>query len=262
MSQKIIVEKKAHSATIRLNRPTKRNPLDLETVNGIARTISDCDLDDSIRTIVITGSGSNAFASGADLREMADVVTSADTAIEYDKEVKKLYRSIQDAQTPVIAKVQSHAIGGGGLLAVACDICIASDKAKFGLPAGRVGLMLSPLEYEIALQRMTLPRAKYLTMTGALIDANQANLWGIFDVVVNDVSLDPAIEKLTTSIAECAPSSIKVSKILLSEIASRPDTPISGDRVRKCYETVYDSEDYQEGVAAFLERRPPAFKGN
>ena len=131
MSPNLITEKERYSVTVRISRPEKRNPLDLGTVNDLIDTISESARDKSVRAVIITGSGEKSFASGVDLKELAEIVTSAETALQYDRKIGALYRSIQKAQIPIIAKVQSSAIGSGGLLAAACDFCIASQNAKF-----------------------------------------------------------------------------------------------------------------------------------
>ena len=189
-------------------------------------------------------------------------MTSAETAVQYDVKIGVLYRSIQNAQIPIIAKVQSSAFGGGGLLAAACDFCIASQNAKFGLPAGRLGIMLSPSELQIALTKMTVSRARFLTTTGHLISAGEAFQWGIFDMVVEDGLLDSSVDKIIEGIAQCAPEAVTVSKMLLSALSDGADALISQELVGRCYERIYNSDDFKEGMTAFLERRLPTYKGS
>ena len=108
MSPNLTAEKDRYSVTVRISRPEKRNPLDLRTVNGLIDTISESMRDESVRAIIITGTGEKSFASGVDLKEFAEIVTSAEKARAYDEKVGVLYRTIQSAKIPIIAKVQSN----------------------------------------------------------------------------------------------------------------------------------------------------------
>ena len=122
--------------------------------------------------------------------------------------------------------------------------------------------MLSPSELQIALTKMTVSRAKLLTTTGHLISAGEAYQWGIFDMVVEDGLLDSTVDKIIEEIAQSAPGAVTVSKLLLSALTDGADALIFQELTGRCYERIYNSNDFKEGMNAFLERRRPNYKGN
>ena len=259
VTSKVLLAKSTESLTLKINRPNERNPLDLSTISELISAISACERDKDIRSVVITGSGKKSFASGVDLKEMSKVVTTAESAIAYDEKVNALYKTIAASPIPVIAKIQSNAIGGGAMLAMACDVAVASDKASFGLPAGRLGLMLSPQEHVMLLQRVSPSKAKYLILTGDRIDARTARQWGMIDFIVDEKDLDSRVDAITASMAKCARTSLSSSKQLLLAVAISSVSSLTGGLIKRCYHEVYESRNFREGVAAFVEKRQPSF---
>ncbi len=253
-------------ARLTIDRPEKRNALALDTVAELVEAVRALDADASVRVVVLGGAGDRAFASGADLDEIAGLAGHPDRAVAYDGKLDALYDTLAESRLPIIARIQAAAIGGGCLLALACDLRVASPAATFGVPAGRIGLMLSPREHALLVQAVGASRAKLLLYSARRLSAEEALRAGLIDLVVPDASveaLDAGIERLATDIAQCAPHSIGVAKQFVHALAygGSSDAESPDATLREAYERIYASEDLREGLAAFKARRAPAFKG-
>lgn len=242
-------------ATITIDRPEKRNALALQTLGEIRDAVEGACADAECRVIVLTGAGDRAFASGADLDEVPDAMSGPARAQSYDEQVADLlYRPLLDAPLPVIARIAGSAIGGGLLLALACDLRICAAGCRFAVPAARIGLMLSPLEYDLLARHAGPSRAKLLAFSGRRFGAPEALAYGLVDEVVDAEDLDEAVSRLAVEIAAGAPLSVRASKRLIGRAAE-------ADAVARAYRDVYTSEDLREGLAAFAEKRDPKFTG-
>jgi enoyl-CoA hydratase/carnithine racemase len=155
---------------------------------------------------------------------------------------------------PVIARMQASAIGGGLLLALACDVRVCAASARIGIPASRFGLMLSPVEYRLLVRAAGRSRAKLLMFTGRRLDARTALEWGLVDMIAYDGELDARVDALTAEIAAGAPLANKAAKRLI-------DSGRDGDLAHECYREIYSSQDVKEGLKALAEKRLPQFRG-
>lgn len=245
-------------ARVVIDRPEKRNALGLETVAELIRIVRMMDDDPSVRVIVLTGSGNRAFASGADLDELPSAFESPDTARRYDARVTPVYETLANCAKPTIARLAGHAIGGGCLLALACDIRVAVEDASIGLPAARIGLMLSPYEHQLILRQTTLSAAKRLIFTGTRILASEARALGLLDIVVPADMLDATVDRVAEQVAEGAPRAIAAAKALLNAVQSQTGLE---EAVAAGYQSVYTSSDLTEGLRAVRARRKPQFTG-
>ena len=247
-------------AVVRLiiDRPETRNALSLQTVNELQEAVARAESDPDVRVLVLTGAGSRAFASGADLNELTGAMDTPENAARYDTQFGVLYDMLQSARLPVIARIQAHAIGGGCMLALACDFCIIGERATIGVPASRIGLMLSPREHQILVDRVGPSRAKFLLFTGRRLSAREAADWGLVDLVAAADRLDETVDELAREISSRAPLAVKAAKRLVN--AARGGVKVD-ELVEACYREVYTSDDLREGLAAVKERRAPVFKG-
>lgn len=242
-----------------INRPEKRNAISLQTAlelrDAVARTGDDPDA----RVIVLAGSGERAFASGADLDEIAGAMDTPRKAAEYDAQMGLLYDALRDSPLPIIARIQAAAIGGGCLLALACDIRVASESATFGVPVARIGLMLSAREHAMLLESLTLSQAKTLLFSGRRLSALEAADWNLVDLVAPAERLDACVDELAQQIATGAPRAVSAAKRLAHAV--RSDVGVA-EVAQNCYTNIYTSRDLREGFAAITERRRPVFNGN
>ena len=176
----------------------------------------------------------------------------------YDQLVNQLYRALQTSRLPIIASMAGHAIGGGCLLALACDLRIAASHIKIGFPVARIGLMLSPKEHQLILAQITPSQARLLMFTGRRIDAQKAQTWGLIDIAVADTELEAATAQVAAEIVIGAPLAIRVTKSLVQALSSHEEVERS---ISEAYEMIYTSNDLKEGLKAIEEKRVPKFLG-
>ena len=244
-------------ATVTIDRPSTRNALALQTIDELRAAVARAEDSPAIRVLVLTGAGDRAFASGADLDEIPDAMDTPEKAAAYDEKVAGLYRALLGSPVPVVARLQGHAIGGGLLLALACDLRICRAGVQVGLPVSRIGLMLSPLEHKLLVDQIGPSRAKWLLLTGRRLEAAEAATWGLVDMVADDEAFDAVADELTADIASGAPLALAAAKRLTIAAADGTTDEVSGD----CYRDIYTSADLKEGLAALAERRKPVFQG-
>jgi len=252
----LIFEKDGSIAILTLNRPKALNALNSDVLKDLDKALDLVAADDEVRVIIITGAG-NAFVAGADIVAMQN-----QTAVEgkvFGALGQGVFLKLERQLKPVIAAINGFALGGGCELAMACDIRIASEKAKFGQP--EVGLGIIP--GFAGTQR--LPRligtglAKELIFTGDMIDANKALEIGLVNRVVPADELMAEAKKLAEKIASKAPLAVRYAKQAINEgmqVDQERGQLIELDLLALCFST----EDQKEGMKAFIEKRKPEFK--
>jgi enoyl-CoA hydratase/carnithine racemase len=243
---------------ITVNRPEKRNALSVATAREIINELNAIRDGVQVRAVVLTGAGDRVFASGADLDELPDAMSCAENARAFDKEFDALYAAIAGCPVPVIARVNGHAIGGGCLLALACDFAISTSASRFGFPVSRIGLMLSEREHMLITRSLSVAYAKFLIFTGTRISAEEALVHGMVQDVVAPEDLDTRIDGITSAIVAGAPLANTAAKSILDGMQlERPLEEI----MNRGYTTVYASADLREGLSAAREKRTPVFNG-
>ncbi len=254
--KKIIIEyPKKDVVIIIFNRPEKLNALNLETRKEISAAIDE--IEEKARCLIFTGKG-KAFAAGADINEL-----SKRTSFDYlriSKWTTWLNHKIENLEIPVIAAINGYALGAGCELAMSCDIRIASDKAKFGLPELNLGIMPGAGGTQKLPRLVGVGMAKKLIFTGELIDAKEALKIGLVEEVVDHRRLMDRVLEIAEKISKKPPLAIKLAKKAIN--ATRSMTLEEGLR----YEVglaalLFSTEDAREGLKAFLEKREPEFKG-
>jgi enoyl-CoA hydratase/carnithine racemase len=242
-------------ALLRLNRHEVLNALSLSVRLAIAAEVNALTDDESIRVIVITGD-EKAFAAGADLRELQER-TIHDPRFRAGRAA---WTALERCHKPVIAAVNGFALGGGSELAFHCDIIIAGESAKFGLPEVKVGLMPGAGGTQRLLRTVGHFKAARYLLTGDLITAPVALDMGIVSEVVPDSDALPHALKIASKIAALAPVAVESIKEVISVGADASlDTALVLER--KTFQLLFATEDRDEGISAFLEKRAPAFKG-
>lgn len=257
--QDVILEKKDRVAKITLNRPqvlnALRNNLKLEVIYALDEIVKD----DKVQAVIITGAGDKAFSAGADVTELQQLTAS--TALEFNKRgLNAMIRAIETFPKPVIAAVNGYALGGGCELAMACDIIIASENAKFGQPEIKLGIIPGAGGTQ-RLPRLIGPKkANLLLFTGDLIDAREAERLGLVSQVFPAGKLNEAVDSLVTKILSQSPITITLlKKAVVEGMKTEIDVGIGieGQLFSLCFAT----EDQKEGMKAFLEKRKPEWKG-
>ncbi len=240
---------------LRINRPEARNALNLELRQALVAELAAATADESVRAVVITGND-KAFAAGADLREMRDL-----GPIELmQRGLHKLWDEIAAFPKPLIAAVNGFALGGGCELALHCDIIIAGEGAKFGQPEVKLGLLPGGSGTQRLVRAIGKYKAMLMILSGDLVTAREASEMGLVSRVVGDGDVVDHAVALASGIARNGPVAVQLAKeaVLAGQDASLA-TALSLER--KAFWLTFATEDKAEGISAFLDKRPPAFKG-
>lgn len=246
------------TAVVTINRPESLNALNRQVVSELAAVMESCKKDDSLRAVIITGSGNKAFMAGADIKEMQGM--GYVEALEFLHGVRELFDMIERFPKPVIAAVNGLALGGGCELALACDLRIAAEGAVFGQPEINVGIMPGAGGTQ-RLPRLIGPaRAKELLFTGDTIDARTALGMGLVNKVVPPGVLLAESRELAKKIAHKSPLIIGLIKQAVNTGLDCP-LPAGLSFELQCCAFLFGTEDRNEGMSAFVERRKPVFKG-
>jgi enoyl-CoA hydratase len=253
------VEKGEAWALVTLNRPKVLNALSRELLEELDAVISWVEQDEEIRVLIITGSGEKAFVAGADITELRQI-PSATEAERLARFGQQLFSRIENLPIPVIMAVNGYALGGGCELAMAGDIILASDRARFGQPEINLGVIPGYGGTQRLARRVGTGTAKYLCMTGEMIDAQEAARLGLVQkVVVADQLLDEA-KRLAKQLAQKAPIALRYIKKAV-DIGTETDLSAGLNLEASYFGLTFNTDDRVEGMDAFLEKRPPRFTG-
>lgn len=254
--ENILLTKEGKIGVLTINRPDALNSLNSKLLDELNQAIDDIEKDEEIYVLIITGEG-KAFVAGADIDEMKDL--NSDGARTFSEKGIKLFRRIELLKIPTIAAVNGFALGGGCELAMACDIRVASERAKFGQP--EVGLGITPgFAGTQRLSRLVGSSiAKELIFTCDIIDAKKAERIGLVNKVVASDYLMSEAYSIASKIISKGQIAVRYAK---EAINKGIDTDIeSGMEIEKeLFAKCFDTEDQKEGMTAFLERRTPIFK--
>ena len=237
-----------------LNRPEAKNALNLELRQALAEAARRLAGDASVRAVVVTG-GPEVFAAGADIRLLAD----KSAAEVRELALEQYWQAMSALPQPLIAAVNGYALGGGCELALIADLLVAGETAQFGLPEVRLGIMPGAGGTQRLVRALGKARAHRLTLTGEIIDAATAEAWGLTSWRVEGDALPFALE-VAGKLAKGAPLAQAAIKRSIAEAADLPlEEALAVERA--AFQKLFDSADQKEGMAAFLEKRKPAFKG-
>ena len=260
VEDKLLARKDGGIGEIIFNNPARHNAVSLEMWQRMETLLAEFAEDPDLRVLVVSGAGGKAFVSGADISKFESERASSDAQRVYNETTTRAYGTLYDFPKPTIAKIQGYCIGGGVNLAVCCDMRIASDDAKFGIPAARLGLGYGFTGVERLAEIIGVSRAMELFFTARRVPASEAYYMGLVNRVVAAADLDAATAEWTGMIAENAPLTIAAIKAAARQIG-RPAGDRDLARVNSLVEACFDSEDYREGRRAFMEKRRPQFKG-
>jgi enoyl-CoA hydratase/carnithine racemase len=245
-------------ATVTLNRPEARNALNRTLIRELGGALAVLDADPEARAIVLRGAGDRAFCAGADLKGLFHEAPILDAREQYEG-LARILEGIPRMRTPVIGQVHGYALAGGCGLAVACDLVVASEDAVFGLPEIKLGLL--PLMVMAPILRAAAPkRAMRLVLSGGEVSAREALEMGLVGQVVPRAELEATALGLARTLASYSPATLAIAKEAFYTALELPHDP--GLRyLRDLLTIVVRSEDAQEGIRAFLDKRPPRWIG-
>lgn len=244
-------------ATITIDRPEKRNALNAQVRRELTQALDALAGDPDVRVVVVTGAGQKAFVAGADIAEFASRTPIEQRAT---MEGRRVFDVVADFPKPTIASINGFALGGGCELAMACDLRIAARSARLGQPEVNLGLLPGGGGTQRLPRLVGLGRAMRMALTGEIIGAEEAERIGLVDQVVDDQLLPGETRDLAGRIAAHSPVALKLIK---EAVRAAVEMPLAAGLAleRELFVTAFASEDRAEGVAAFLEKRAPEFRG-
>jgi enoyl-CoA hydratase len=243
-------------ALLTLDRPEVLNALDSATLAELVEALERLDADDSCRCVVITGAGEKAFAAGADIKEMAAATPeSLERANSFSR-----WERLRRFRKPIIAAVRGYALGGGCELAMACDLIVASDDAVFGQPEIRIGVIPGAGGTQRLTRALGKAKAMELILTGRQMPAREAEAHGLVNRVVGREQMLPQALALAGEIAALPPLAVMAAKESVNQ-AYELSLEAGLELERRTFIGLFASEDQKEGMAAFVEKREPVWKG-
>lgn len=255
MTEELLFEVADGIGRVTFNRPAQRNALTWAMYNGLVEAVERANADDSIRVLVITGAGGKAFAAGTDIGQFR-AFNSPDDAIGYEKRMDMVLNTLEACRVPTIAAIAGACTGGGAAIAACCDLRIAARGARFGFPIAKtLGNTLSLANFARLAALIGAGRVKDVIFTARLVDADEAKQIGLVGEVVEPEALESRADELARLVASHAPLTLRAAKFALRKL--RGDMEEDEELILMCYQ----SADFREGMDAFLNKRPPQWRG-
>ena len=257
MTKEVSAERRGQALWITVDRSEARNAMTFAMYDRVAAICRDASADATVKAVVISGAG-DAFVAGTDIAQFVDF-KEASQALEYERRMDAWLGAIEDVRVPTIAALRGPVVGGGLAIAAACDLRVAAPSARFGVPVARtLGNCFSAANLVRLAALVGLGRVKELVFTARLIDAAEARAIGLVtEVVESEDALEARVGELAEQLSSYAPLTLHATKEMVRRIRARMMPDEAADLVALCY----TSADFREGVAAFIERRKPVWKG-
>jgi len=257
---KMLAARQDGVGVVTFNQPAKHNAISVEMWGGLGQILDEFAADDSVRVVVLTGAGNRAFVSGADISQFEQQRSNADAQRAYDEQTSIGRRKLSGFPKPTIARIRGYCLGGGLAIAMQTDLRIASSDSQFGIPAAKLGIAYGLDGLHNLVSLVGPANARMIMYTGERFGADEALRIGLVNRVLAAEELEAHVLELARTIANNAPLSVAASRLTISQLLvdaqARDEAAIARASV-----ACFDSEDYREGRAAFLEKRKPQFKG-
>ena len=242
------------------NQPAKRNAMSVDMWGGLGEILDDFQEDNAIRVVILTGAGSKAFVSGADISQFEKQRADADAQQEYDRLTSAGRAKLARFPKATIARIRGFCLGGGLGIAMQADLRIAATDSQFGIPAARLGIAYGFDMVRKLVDLVGPAHARMILYTGTRLDAAEAQRIGLINRMVPDNELSDTVIDIARTIADNAPLSIAASKVSV-ENALKDAGDRDVEQMKRMMAACFDSADYREGRTAFMEKRPPRFLG-
>ncbi|MGQ0662899.1 MAG: enoyl-CoA hydratase/isomerase family protein [Pseudomonadota bacterium] len=257
-SDVILVERDADIVTVTLNRPDKLNALNAPMWKRLGEVIRGLEREDRVGCIVLRGAGEKAFAPGADIAEFETMRNDPRQAAAYGKLMHAAMHALRDCRHPSVAMIHGLCVGGGLELASMCDLRIAGQSSRFGVPINRIGVIMAYPELEAFIDLVGRAAALEILLEGRVFGAAEAKEKGLVNRVVPDAEVVKETYAAARRIADGAPLCNRWHKKFARRLAD--PRPLTGRELEEGY-ACFDTEDFREGTRAFLAKRKPVFKG-
>jgi enoyl-CoA hydratase len=254
----IMFSKKNCVGKIEINRPDSLNSLTIDVMRELDHALKGIEADESLKVCVLTGAGDKAFIAGGDIKYMEKV--NASILLNEQTEGQNIIRNMEELRKPLIARINGVALGGGTEMALACDIRVASKRAKFGLPEIILGIIPGYGGTQRLARLVGAGKAKELMMTGDIISAEEALKIGLVNRVVPHEKLDEEVDKLARKLCERPPLGLQMVKETVN-YGLQMDLNSAIRMEARVFNILFNSQDRKEGISAFLEKRKPVFLG-
>ena len=260
LTDKLIARKEGAIGWVIFNNPDRHNATSFEMWQSLALVLEDYVRDPAVRVIVLRGTGEKAFSAGADISQFKEKRSSEEAVKLYNDTADASSRALRECAKPTIAMIHGYCIGGGAAIAVGCDIRIASDTAKFGVPAAKLGL---GYRFDGIKRLSSVVGPAYtaeIFFTGRQFSAQEALQMGLVNRLLPAAELESYTLDYANTIATNAPLTIAAVKRSLIELSKNP-AERDLEHCQRMVDACFQSEDYKEGRTAFMEKRKPQFKG-
>jgi enoyl-CoA hydratase/carnithine racemase len=247
------------AARVVIDNPRRRNALSLTMMDALATHLDSISVRADVRVVTITGAGTDAFVSGADVTEIGDRTDQAGAQRRIDSAVERLFQALADVPAPVIAEIRGHCLGAGMAVALAADIRVCDRSGSFGIPAARLGIGYPLALTSTLVQVVGAAEASWLLYTGSSIPAAEARRIGLVHTVADDLAA--TVNDLADVIVRNAPLSVRAAKAAIRAARSHELDPGLTSHAEAAVRAARNSADFLEGAAAFLGKRPPVFVG-
>jgi len=258
LTERIIAKKDGAVGWLIFNNPERRNAVSVDMWEAIPHVLSQYESDPEVRVIVLAGAGDKAFVSGADISQFEKERSSAEAVQRYEELAEGAAAKLAGCDKPLIAMIRGYCLGGGMNIAVLCDLRIAADDARFGIPAAKMGLGYRASSMKNLVDVVGAAYAREIMITARQFTAGEAREMGLANKVVPAADLEKAVKEYTDAISGNAPLTMRTAKRIIREIST---VDYDAAKCKAWAKECFESEDYKEGRKAFMEKRKPVFKG-
>ena len=260
LSERIVAEKQGPVGWLTFNNPARRNAVSIDMWEAIPKVLDRFEQDPEVRAIVLKGEGDKAFVSGADVSQYEKQRSSAEGIQYYEEIAGRVAERLQSCDKVLIAMIRGYCLGAGVNLALCCDLRIAAEDAKLGIPAARLGLGYRASSLKNLVDIVGPAYAREVLITGRHFSAAEAKAMGLVHRVAPVAELESLVLEYCATISENAPLTIRASKRIIRELL-KSSTTFDAEACAALVKACFESQDYVEGRRAFMEKRKPAFQG-